>query len=186
MFRVLLPLILSAALAAGGCATLQPRVPDAFAEANDPYLLAAGDRLRVIVFGQDNLSNVYGVDPSGRIAMPLIGAVPATGMTTRDLEKALESRLRNGFLRDPKVSVEIDVFRPFYVLGEVGTAGQFPFVAGMTVQKANAIAGGFSPRAYKGEVELTRIVKGQSITGVVPVDYPIKPGDTVVVRERWF
>jgi polysaccharide export outer membrane protein len=118
--------------------------------------------------------------------MPLIGAVPASGSTTRDLERAIEARLRAGFLREPRVSVEIDVFRPFFVLGEVTNAGQFPFVAGMTVQKAIAIAGGFSPRAFKHHVELTRVVKGQSITGEVPIDYPLKPGDTVVVRERWF
>jgi polysaccharide export outer membrane protein len=186
MSRALSILLVLAGLAVGGCATPVARVPDAFAEAGDPYLLAPGDRVRVIVFGQDNLSNIYGVDPSGRLSLPLIGAIPAQGSTTRDIERVIEGKLRAGFVREPKVSVEIDVFRPFYVLGEVTNAGQFPFVAGMTVQKAIAIAGGFAPRAYRHRVELTRIVNGQSLTGEVPIDYPIKPGDTVVVRERWF
>jgi polysaccharide export outer membrane protein len=186
MHRRIFLAILCGSAGLGGCARPVPRVPDAFAETNDPYLLAAGDRLRVIVYGQDNLSNVYGVDPSGRIAMPLIGPVAVSGSTIRDVEQRIEARLRAGYIREPKVSVDIDVYRPFYVLGEVNTAGQFPYVAGMTVQKAIAIAGGFSARAYRGRVELTRMVRGQSLTGEVPIDYPIKPGDTVVVRERWF
>src|ERR1700709_1923876 len=95
------------------------------ANAHMPYTLASGDRLRVIVFGQDSLSNSYAVDGTGHISMPLIGLVPAQGATAAQLERAIESRLRNGFLREPKVSVEVEAYRPFFVLGEVTTAGQF-------------------------------------------------------------
>lgn len=151
-----------------------------------PYALAAGDKLRVIVFGQDNLSNIYAVDGGGRIAMPLIGAVPVAGLTTQQVAKDIEDRLRHGYIREPKVTVEVDTYRPFFILGEVTTAGQFPYVNGMTVQTAAAIAGGFSPRADSTYAELTRVINGRPVTGTVPITYPVLPGDTIVIKERWF
>src|SRR5579862_8868026 len=144
---------------------------------NAPYTLARGDRLRIIVFGQDSLSNSYSVDGSGHIAMPLIGTVMAEGETTTTLAREIEAKLRNGFLRDPHVSVEVEAFRPFFVLGEVTTPGQYPFVNGMTAEMAVAIAGGFTPRAYKDNVDLTRVIDGRSITGEVPITHLIQPGD---------
>lgn len=153
---------------------------------NAPYTLASGDKLRVIVFGQDNLSNVYPVDGSGKISMPLIGAVPARGMTTHELERQIGERLRNGFLREPQVTVDVDTYRPFFILGEVITSGQYPFVNGMTVQTAVAIAGGFSPRANQSTADLTRLFDGQPYTAAVPIITPVRPGDTVVIRERFF
>src|SRR5258708_35200316 len=95
------------------------------AQLNAPYLLASGDRLRVIVFGQENLSNSFSVDGAGNISMPLIGLVRANGLTTADLERVVEERLRNGYLREPRVSIEVEAFRPFFVLGEVTTAGRY-------------------------------------------------------------
>ncbi len=118
--------------------------------------------------------------------MPLIGVVPAQGATTGQLERAIESRLRNGFLREPRVSVEVEAYRPFFILGEVTTAGQYPYINGMTVQNAVAVAGGFAPRATRSNVDLTRIVNGYPITASVPMTTPVLPGDTVTVRERWF
>lgn len=178
-------LALAAALALTGCA---PRMvtPEFAVETAAPYQLASGDRLRVIVFGQDNLSNVYAVDGSGRISMPLIGAVEAQGRSTQQLERAIEGRLRAGYLREPKVSVEVDAYRPFFVLGEVTNSGQFPFVNGMTVQTAVAIAGGFTPRGQRNYAEVTRLMDGQLVTGTVPITYPVRPGDTIVIKERWF
>ena len=124
---------------------------DAFrAQLTAPYTLASGDRIRVIVFGQDAISNSYAVNGSGMISMPLIGDVAVVGLTTTETERLIENRLRAGFLRDPHVSVEVEAFRPFFVLGEVTTAGQYPFINGMTVQKAIAVAGGFSARADRG------------------------------------
>jgi polysaccharide biosynthesis/export protein len=169
------------------CAAPGATRPELFvASAAEAYTLAAGDRLRVIVFGQDSLSNAYSVDGAGRIAMPLIGSVPVQGRTAQEVERAISARLREGFLREPRVSVEVEAFRPFFVLGEVNSAGQFPFVEAMTVRTAVAIAGGFGPRGYQGAVDLTRVVDGAPVTGRVPLDTPIRPGDTITVRERIF
>ena len=186
MRRSIIAFLLTATLGLNSCG--QPRMQyELFeANANAPYTLASGDRLRVIVFGQDALTNSYAVDGSGRLSMPLIGLIPAQGVTTAALERAIEARLRNGYLREPKVSVEVEAYRPFYVLGEVTTAGQYPFVNGLTVQKAVAIAGGFGPRAAKWTVDLTRVIDGLPSTATVPLTYPVKPGDTVTVRERFF
>lgn len=178
-------LTLSAMLS--GCALPGAYVPELLATTTDePYRLASGDRLRIIVFGQDALSNTYSVDGSGHISMPLIGLVPAAGETTQTLQHEIAARLRHGFIRDPRVSVEVEAFRPFFVLGEVTNAGQYPFVEGLTAQKAIAIAGGFSPRGYMGAVDLTRDVDGYSVTGRVPLLQAIRPGDTITVRERIF
>jgi polysaccharide export outer membrane protein len=170
----------------GGCAS--PHYPrGTFADQpNEAYTLASGDRLRVIVFGQDSLSNSYSVDGSGRISMPLIGLVDAQGCTTHQLEEKIAAKLRSGFLRDPRVSVEVEAYRPFFVLGEVTTAGQYPFVNGLTVQTAIAIAGGYSPRASKYSADLTRVINGVPITYSVPVTEFVRPGDTIMVRERFF
>ncbi|MBV9114316.1 MAG: polysaccharide export protein [Hyphomicrobiales bacterium] len=156
-----------------------PEAPDA------PYTLASGDKVRVIVFGQDNLSNIYPVDGSGRISMPLIGTVPARGLTTRALERQISARLRNGFVREPQVTVDIDTYRPFFILGEVVASGQYPYVSGMTVEKAVAIAGGFSPRAYQYAGDVTRQINGEPFTASLPITAPVAPGDTIVIRERF-
>jgi polysaccharide export outer membrane protein len=118
--------------------------------------------------------------------MPLIGLVKAYGLTTAELERAIAERLRNGYLRDPRVSVEVEAFRPFFVLGEVQTSGQYPFINSMTVQNAVAVAGGFSPRGYQGGADITRMINGRSVTAFVPLTFPVRPGDTVTVRERFF
>lgn len=173
------------ALGLAGCAASSYSA--AFAVNPDaPYRLGSGDRLRVIVFGQDSLSNSYAVDGSGYIAMPLIGVVAARGQTATSLAQSIAAKLRNGYLRDPQVSVEVEAYRPFFVLGEVTTPGQYPYIYGMTAETAVAVAGGFTPRAYKGGVDLTRIIDGHPVTGQVPITQIIRPGDTIVVRERYF
>jgi polysaccharide biosynthesis/export protein len=186
MSRRLAITLLAVALASSACAPRNHAPELSAGIAVEPYRLASGDKLRVIVFGQDNLSNVYAIDGSGRMAMPLIGGLEAYGRTTHDLARAIEARLRNGYLREPKVTVEVEAYRPFFVLGEVNTSGQFPYVSGMTVQTAVAIAGGFSPRGARDYAEITRQVDGQIVTGSVPINSPILPGDTVVIKERWF
>jgi len=154
--------------------------------AERPYRLDSGDKLRVVVFGQDALSNNYLVDADGTVSLPLIGAVPARGITTTQLSGAIASRLRQGYLRDPNVAVEVATYRPFFVLGEVSYPGQYPYVPGMTVEKAIAIAGGFTPRAAKDRVILSRKLKGQPVRYAMPLQYPVRPGDTITVSERWF
>lgn len=150
-----------------------------------PYTLDAGDRLRVVVFGQDGLSNSYAVDSAGKITMPLIGAVEARGKTTSELSGAIVGRLKGGYIREPHVAVEVESYRPFFILGEVTTAGQYAYVNGLTVESAVAVAGGFSPRALKTGASVARIVDGRTIHAYVPLSYPLRPGDTVTVEERW-
>ena len=184
---IAIAIVLLAAGLAGACARTQRPADLAMrAQFNAPYRLASGDRVRVIVFGQDNLSNSFSVDGAGNIAMPLIGRVNAQGLTTADLERVVEQRLRNGFVREPQVSIEVEAYRPFFVLGEVTTAGQYPFINGMTVQDAVAVAGGFTPRGAQGDVDITRLVNGCPQTFAAPQTYPVRPGDTIAVRERFF
>ena len=155
-------------------------------EAHAPYTLDSGDRLRVVVFGQDGLSNSYLVDASGHIAMPLIGSVSARGLTTDELSSRIGEKLRQGFVREPHVAVEVEAYRPFFILGEVTQPGQYPYVADMTIETAVAIAGGFGPRAYRQTVVVTRTVRGQQVRMTVPPGFSLRPGDTVNVQERWF
>ncbi|QQO14621.1 polysaccharide export protein [Bradyrhizobium diazoefficiens] len=150
------------------------------------YHLDAGDKLRVVVYGQEGLTNSYAIDAGGSITMPLIGAVPARGRTTAGLAGEIAARLRNGYIREPSVAVEIDTYRPFFILGEVSAPGQYPYVPNMTVESAVAIAGGFSPRAKRDVVTVTHTDAGGAMRAVVPLGTPLAPGDTVFVGERWF
>ncbi|KTR07439.1 sugar transporter [Aureimonas ureilytica] len=169
-----------------GCVTAKPPAPAFHAVLNQPYKLDAGDRIRVTVFEQDNLSNIYAVDKSGYLSLPLVGAVPARGKTTEQVQAAITAALRNGYLRSPDVSVQVEQYRPFFIMGEVASGGQYSYVPGMTAQNAIAIAGGFSSRADQRTVDITRQVNGQVITGRVLISDPIIPGDTISVRERLF
>jgi polysaccharide biosynthesis/export protein len=151
-----------------------------------PYHLDAGDKLRIVVYGQEGLTNGYAIDAGGSITMPLIGSVPARGRTPAALAAEIAGRLRNGFIREPSVAVEIESYRPFFILGEVAAPGQYPYVPNMTVESAVAIAGGFSPRARRDRVTLTHTDASGTGRFVVPPGTPIGPGDTVLVGERWF
>ena len=147
-----------------------------------PYHLDAGDKLRVVVYGQEGLTNTYAIDAGGSITMPLIGAVAARGKTPAGLAADISARLRNGYIREPSVAVEVETYRPFFILGEVAAPGQYPYVPNMSVESAVAIAGGFSPRAKRDSVTLTH----NADRVIVPLGTPIGPGDTVLVGERWF
>jgi polysaccharide biosynthesis/export protein len=150
------------------------------------YRLDAGDKLRVMVYGQEGLTNTYAIDAGGSITMPLIGAVPARGRTPAGLAAQITAKLRNGYIREPSVAVEIEAYRPFFILGEVAAPGQYPYVPNMSVESAVAIAGGFSPRARRDRVTLTHIDNSGSSRTVVPLGTALGPGDTVLVGERWF
>jgi polysaccharide export outer membrane protein len=150
------------------------------------YRLDAGDKLRVVVYGQEGLTNTYAIDAGGAITMPLIGSVPARGRTPASLAAEITAKLRNGYIRDPSVAVEIESYRPFFILGEVAAPGQYPYVPNMSVESAVAIAGGFSPRARRDRVTLTHTDSSGSSRYVVPLGTALGPGDTVLVGERWF
>ena len=175
-----------AAAILASCASYKPLNPAFHKVLSQPYTLDSGDVLRVTVFDQDNLTNTYAVDKGGYISFPLIGSVAARGRTTKQVEGNIASGLRQGYLRDPDVSVEIATYRPLFIMGEVGTAGQYTYVPGMTVQNAIAIAGGFTARAEQEDADITRHINGEVITGRVAISDPIVPGDTIFVRERLF
>ena len=170
------------------------RAPTAVAYAAAPmpaaydsaYRLNAGDKLRVVVYGQEGLTNTYAIDAGGSITMPLIGLVPARGRTPAGLAAEITGKLRHGYIRDPSVAVEIEAYRPFFILGEVAAPGQYPYVPNMSVESAVAIAGGFSPRAQRDRVTLTHTDSSGSMRVAVPLGTALSPGDTVLVGERWF
>lgn len=180
LLSILLMLVLSA------CAAYKPLNPAFHKVLKEPYTLDSGDQLRITVFNQTDLTNTFMVDKGGYVAFPLIGAIGARGSTTKQLESAIAAKLRQGYLRDPDVSVEVATYRPFFIMGEVGTAGQYTYVPGMTIQNAIAIAGGFSARAEQMDADVTRNINGEIMTGRVPISDPILPGDTIFVRERLF
>lgn len=184
VFRVLLVACL--ALSVMSC-TGYRRPPAAFHQVlTEPYLLDSGDNLRLVVFGQTDLSSTFTVDQAGFISVPLIGTVGARGRTTSQLEADIAARLRNGYVRNPDVSLEIAQYRPFFIMGEVRNPGQYTFVPGMTAQMGIAIAGGFTARGNQKNVDITRQINGEIMTGRVPISDPIRPSDTIYVRERIF
>jgi len=177
------------AMAYGRSYAMSP-APPAYAAAparyDASYKLDAGDKLRVVVYGQEGLTNTYAIDAGGSITMPLIGSVPARGRTPAGLAAEISARLRKGFIREPSVAVEIESYRPFFILGEVVAPGQYPYVPNMSVESAVAIAGGFSPRALRDRVTLTHTDGSGPFRAVVPLGTSVGPGDTVLVGERWF
>jgi polysaccharide export outer membrane protein len=192
MRGVLAPIpCLVAALALAGCMGRTTPVAIAYAEAapvqyDAAYHLDAGDKLRVVVYGQEGLTNTYAIDAGGSITMPLIGSVPARGRTPAGLAAEISAKLRGGFIRDPSVAVEVESYRPFFILGEVAAPGQYPYVPNMTVESAVAIAGGFSPRARRDRVTVTHTDASGTGRCVVPPGTSLSPGDTVLIGERWF
>ncbi len=169
-----------------GCSGYRP-APEAFHLAViEPYRLDSGDSVRITVFEQADLTNTYAIDQAGYIAFPLIGAVGARGHTVQELETQIAIRLREGYLRDPDVSIQVDQHRSFFIMGEVNSAGQYSYVPGMNAQNAIAIAGGYTARANQANVDITRKVNGEVITGRVTISDPILAGDTIYVRERLF
>ena len=181
-------LIEPSARTAGGGATEQDRSgPQVLAPAPDlPYFLDSGDELRIFVYGQPNLSRLYKVDHSGKIMMPFIGLVRARRRTTYQLAKVIRTRLGTRFVRNPEVTVNVQQNRPFFILGEVRNPGQFPYVSGMTVETAVAIAGGYTARALGRDFRISRRAKGVLSVDRGSANYVVQPGDTIRVGERFF
>ncbi|MDZ4382737.1 MAG: polysaccharide biosynthesis/export family protein [Parvibaculum sp.] len=185
--KLRLALVLMAIFAAtAGCAERGIIAERPVSTENDVYVLDTGDRLRIVVFGQTDLSGEFSVDSTGTVSMPLMPPIPARGLTTDEFEDVVAAELARTLLRNPNVSVQVTEFRPFFILGEVQRAGQYPYVNGMTVQSAVAIAGGFSYRADEDRVTITRN-RGDRIVEIgVDSTAPVLPGDTILVRERYF
>ncbi|MGM4919425.1 polysaccharide biosynthesis/export family protein [Tardiphaga sp. 813_E8_N1_3] len=150
------------------------------------YLLGPTDRVRLKVYGEADITGEYEVDSNGFVSIPLAGHVKAAGLTTRQLEKGIASALAKGIVRDPRVNVEIALYRPFYILGEVKKSGEYPYRMGLTVMDAVATAGGFTYRANENKVYLRR--SGATVEEIYALDSPVLifPGDNVRVPERYF
>ena len=178
--------ILPSANKSGPIAPFSARGETAAYEYAAGYRVGSGDKLAIRVAGEADLTGEFPVDASGAISLPYVQSTVVAGMTTQEIEGLITTKLRNGFLRDPRVSVQTVSLRPFYILGEVTAAGSFAYQPGLTVQQAIAIAAGFGPRADKSVVLLTRRDSRGTATTKVPLATQVYPGDIIYVRERWF
>lgn len=151
----------------------------------EAYRLGAGDKLRITVYQEEEISGEYEVDSSGNLSMKLIGSMPAAGRTLPELTKLIETKLLDGYLLNPRVAIDVLNYRPFYVLGEVNSPGSFPYVAGMTVLKAIALAGGYTFRARTSKIELIR-ANAPDTTILVDQNTLLLPGDIIRIKERFF
>lgn len=160
--------------------------PSAPAPSAAPYRLGAGDKLRIATFGEATLSGQFEVSGAGVIDLPLIGEVTALGLTTSELQSAIVAALRDGYLKDPKVAVEVLSYRPYYILGEVQRPGEYPYSSGLTVMNAVATANGFTYRANTRKVAIRRAGEAQEHEHDLTLATPVAPGDTLRIRERRF
>lgn len=154
--------------------------------ADEGYMLDTGDELRIFVYGQENLSRLYKVDARGTLMMPLIGVVGARGLTTYALASRIRARLGARYVRDPHVTVDIHENRPFFILGEVRQPGKYPYVHGLTIEKAVAVAGGYTPRANERRARVSRKdADGAQMLAGDPT-FLVRPDDTITIEERFF
>jgi len=156
------------------------------ATTTDSYRLGSGDRLRVTVFGEAELSGEFEVDGGGAVSLPLIGDVDIGGRTVREAERRIEDHFRDGYLKQPRVSIDVLNYRPFYILGEVNNPGSYPFVNGMSVLNAVALAGGFTYRARENRIEIIRASDSSREPREATPSTVVLPGDIIRVPERFF
>lgn len=189
--RVLVAVV-PAALLVGACAeTISQSPQPSYATKGEPAALSRvfrvgiGDKVKISVFGEENLSGQLEVNASGNLSMPLVGDIPARGRTLDELKSAITRRLSEGYLKHPKVSVDILNFRPIYVHGEVKSGGEFAYKAGITFRDAVAMAGGYTYRAHQSHLFLVR-EGGREERVALPSDLPVLPGDNIRIPERFF
>ena len=177
--------IVSAVIALPAKAFAQAQ-PLTAASLGESYVLGPMDRIRLKVYGEPDIAGEYEIDSNGQVSIPLAGHIRAAGLTTKQLERAITSALSKGIVRDPRVNVEIALYRPYYILGEVKKGGEYPYRLGLTVMDAVASAGGFTYRANENKVYLRR--SGAGVEEVYALDAPILifPGDNIRIPERYF
>jgi protein involved in polysaccharide export with SLBB domain len=153
---------------------------------DEHYRLGTGDKLRITVYGEEDLSGEFLVDGSGQVQLPLVGQVKASALTIHEFVAEVIGALKDGYLKDPKVSVEVLNYRPFYIIGEVNKPGEYPFESGLSVLGAVALAGGFTYRADEHDVYVRRA--GATKEETLPTDPTTKvyPGDIIRIPERIF
>ena len=166
-------------------ASAQAQPPSSAADAVS-YLLGPNDRIRLKVYGEADITGEYEVDSNGQVSIPLAGHIRAAGLTTKQLERSISSALAKGIVRDPRVNVEIALYRPYYILGEVKKGGEYPYRLGLTVMDAVASAGGFTYRANENKVYLRRSGAAAEEVYALDAPVPIFPGDNIRVPERYF
>lgn len=181
---LLLPLLTAA------CGTSAPPVTEAQrkaleAEAAAPPQLQAGEKIHVTVYGEPTLSGDYQIDPSGFVSLPLAGTVKAAGLTQEELEQALTAKFASGYLKNPKITVGITEFRPFYIVGEVDKPGAYPYTGGLTVLSAIAIAGGTTYRANQSRVLIQHAGEDSMHEYNTDLPIPILPGDIIQIPRRY-
>ncbi|PHS28250.1 MAG: polysaccharide biosynthesis protein [Robiginitomaculum sp.] len=181
-------LVMGLASCASGPAPSAARGPGAPSQIRTgaDYHLGSGDQLRVIVFGEEDLSGEFVVDGGGQVSLPLVGEVSAKGKTVRQFQRAVEAKLKEGYLTDPRVSAEVLNFRPFYILGEVKSPGEYPYLSGLTVMNAVATAEGFTYRADTRKVYIKRAGEIGEYAYTLTTETPVQPGDTIRIGERFF
>jgi len=168
-----------------GCA-LNARPSTYLVETKGPYPLDTGDIVNVTVYGEAELTKTYTIDDAGAVSFPLVGPVRVRGLTTQMAAANIAAALADGYIRDPSVTVEMEQYRPFFIQGAVTTGGQFAYVYGMTVRAAISTAGGFTDTADRTRAIVYRRQGDEMVKGVVNLDFPIYPSDTIIVMERWF
>jgi polysaccharide export outer membrane protein len=153
---------------------------------DEHYRLDTGDKVRITVYGETDLSGEFVVDSSGQVQLPLVGQVKAAHLTLHEFISEVSTALKEGYLKDPKVSVEVMNYRPFYIMGEVNKPGEYPYENGLTVLGAVALAGGFTYRADDSEVFVRHVGSTREQTMKADATAKINPGDIVRVAERFF
>jgi protein involved in polysaccharide export with SLBB domain len=153
---------------------------------NVEYRVSEGDKLRITIYGHEDLSGEFEIDAAGNVSLPLAGDIRATGGTANDLEAAIIDALQPDYLKNPRVSVELLDYRPFYIVGEVQSPGRYPFAGGMTVISAVAVAGGFTYRARKNRIRILRDKDNNQVELKADDDTLVQPGDVIEVPERFF
>jgi len=176
--------LLALLLPIGACA-INTKASTYLVETKGPYTLDTGDVVRITVYGEDSLSGSYRVDDSGAIAFPLVGVINARGFTTKDTAARIAASLARSYIRNPNVSIEVESYRPFFIQGEVSSSGQYPYVFGMSVRAAVSTAGGFTDTADRDRALVYRLQGSEMVKGTVDLDFPIYPGDTIVILDRW-
>lgn len=175
------------ALGLAACASAPLEVRDDVSDlAVADYRLGTADRLRITVFGEPALSGEFAVGADGQLALPLIGAIRASGLTTREVQDAIARTLGQGYMLDPRVSAEVLAYRPFYILGEVNRPGEYPYAASLTVLNAVATAQGFTYRANTRRVYIRRADGSEERLYALTAATPVAPGDTIRIGERFF
>ena len=163
-----------------------PAATSASAPAAGDYILGIGDKVHVSVFGQSELDGDYDVDSTGNVQLPLIGEVPAAGKSLAEFQKEITVKYSNGFFVNPSVTVNVANYRPFYIIGEVNKPGEYPYVNGMSVLNAVALAGGYTFRADDSEVYIRRHGSNKEVQYPADETTKIDPGDIIRVPERFF